>query len=213
MVLTLSLLISVMGATKPLPCASVTPRALGEGSGTAILTKPHAGSWRTANSCSPNSAYLLLRLHGIDVQHSALANQFPQRPQGNSLTELRDVITESGLPTKVVKLTPAHLRMAPLPLIAHFEEELGVTGHYVVVTAATDQVVEFIDGTTAMVTQQQTSEFRKNWTGYALIVDQRRYPATIYVFVALAAAMLALFSLLWLQKRTLQLHGKARNAR
>jgi Peptidase C39 family len=130
---------------------------------------PEARAWRVQNKCPVNSLYIALHVWGRQVSYRELEDRLPVGRAGSSLKELRDCARLFGADTKVLRLTPEALRACPLPVIAHCEEEKGVTGHYVVVVGISgDNQVEYIDGTTAVTDVLPMSEFRKKWTGHVL---------------------------------------------
>lgn len=136
--------------------------------------KPNAGKvWRVANKCAVNALYIMLRLHGREIHYEDLEARLPVGPKGCSLQELRNGATHFGLKTRIVKLTPEDLRQCRLPIIAHFEEEKEITGHYVVLAVVSPSGVEFIDGTSGIISTLPTHQFALNWSGYALVAEER----------------------------------------
>lgn len=153
------------------------------------------GHWRIPANCGINSLYLLLRLHGIDLSYEDLTRRLRPTQDGTSLTQLRDAASSFGFGVRVVHLTPESLQSCPLPLIAHVEMEgvANTSGHYVVVTDATLQNVELIDGTTAIMQVIPRSDFIRRWTGYALIASPRPWWQSVFSVAAIAGgASLAL---------------------
>jgi hypothetical protein len=157
--------------------------------------------WRVANQCSVNALYMLARLHGKKVNYAGIEDRLPVREKGTSLAEMRDCASEIGLPCRVFKTTPDVLNRCALPVIAHWEEQRGITGHYVLVVAVKDGWVEYIDGTTAITDVLPMTEFRKRWSGYLLVPQEGK--GWLW-WVYLAAAVLGPLSLglaLWSRRR------------
>jgi hypothetical protein len=152
-----------------------------ESAGSAFALSPQEGDeprpagsriWRTAaNKCGINVIYLLMRLNHKAVSYEGLEQGVPVSTEGTSLADMHHYTRSLGLTTRIVKTTPEKLGRYALPAIAHMEEELGNTGHYVIVTGLGPDGVELIDGTTAILMTRPMSEFRKRWTGYVLVVD------------------------------------------
>jgi ABC-type bacteriocin/lantibiotic exporter with double-glycine peptidase domain len=128
--------------------------------------------WRTvANKCGINTIFLMMRLNHKAVSYEGLERGVPVTTEGTSLADIRRYLMSLGLATRIVKTTPEKLGRYALPAIAHLEEELGSTGHYVIITGLGPDWVELIDGTSAILMTQTMSEFRKRWSGYLLVVD------------------------------------------
>jgi hypothetical protein len=160
--------------------------------------------WRTARACPINSLYIFLRLHDVDASYSQIAQELPLTKEGSSLINLRDYAARCGIAARVIRSSPELLSVQNLPVIAHLEESTSTSGHYIIVTGATSNVVEYIDGTTATIDTMPMSSFAKFWTGYLLISNRptsqldRFRPLLLMlsgVFVA------AIIGLLWKRKR------------
>jgi Peptidase C39 family len=161
-----SLLSALLVAASP---GSAPPPSPGEGDESG---SPDAKIWRTtANKCGINAIFLLMRLNHKAVSYEGLERGVPVSTEGTSLADLHRYTRSLGLATRIVKTTPEKLGRYALPAIAHQEEELGNTGHYVIITGLGPDRVELIDGTSAILMTQPMSEFRKRWTGYLLVVD------------------------------------------
>jgi len=116
---------------------------------------------------------MLLKLHGEKATYEEIESQLPVTRSGSSITDMRAYLRAQGLNATILKATPETLLRCPLPLIAHHEEEKATTGHYVIVLATDSERVDFLDGTTAIDTTQAMTEFRKNWSGYVLVIEER----------------------------------------
>lgn len=161
-----SLLSALLVAASPGSASSLSPRE-GDESGS-----PDAKIWRTmANKCGINTIFLMMRLNHKAVSYEGLERGVPVSTEGTSLADMRRYMMSLGLATRIVKTTPEKLGRYALPAIAHLEEELGSTGHYVIITGLGPDWVELIDGTSAFLVMQSMSKFQKRWTGYLLVVD------------------------------------------
>jgi hypothetical protein len=161
-------------------CSGAADLGGGQGLGTSRAAGPEGLVWRTIYKCPINSMYILLRLYERPVRYEELEARLPVGQGGSNLTALRDCAAAYGLRTRVVKATPETLARSPLPAIAHCDEE-RTTGHYVVVLGITGQDnVHIIDGTTAVVSTQSLSDFRKIWSGYLLVADKRPWWGALF---------------------------------
>jgi Peptidase C39 family len=160
--------------------------------------------WRTGQCCGINSLYLALRLQAPDneISYEAIEKRLPQDRPGNSMTEMCQCAESFGVKAKVLKLTPETLTQDRLPAIAHFEEEKGKLGHFVVVTAVGEDGVEYIDGTSAILQVVPMSYFRQEWDGYTIVFAKRQHLQPLYV-VAILLGALSLGVTLWNWRRYL----------
>lgn len=161
--------------------------------------------WRSPNSCGVNCLYMMLRLNAKDADYTAVEKQTPVGESGTTLLELQRGAERFGLSLVAGKGTPEDLATCPLPAIAHFEEELGKTGHYVVVTECHPDSICFIDGTTAMRHEVTIPEFQRRWTGYLLVPRQIEpypiAPATLWWFLVPVGLVSAVTALLRRRRR------------
>jgi hypothetical protein len=149
--------------------------------------------WRVEKKCGVNTLYLMLRLTSRPADYAAVERCVPVRSEGTTLLDMSRSAAAFGLELAVIKGTPATLRGGGLPVIAHLEEEVGTGGHYVVVTAANEDAIEVIDGTSGKLRVIPESEFNKAWSRYLLIVDApRRWGWSLPALIALGGLTVAL---------------------
>jgi ABC-type bacteriocin/lantibiotic exporter with double-glycine peptidase domain len=146
--------------------------------------------WRVSEKCGINSLYLMLRLRGQDVQYRDVENSLGWNPQGHSLSELQNTAANLAgqLELETVKGNYDFLQTVDLPVIAHFEEALQAVGHFVVIYAVNDRVVEYVDGTTAAPTKLERELFNDIWSGYLIVAKPSRqnYPRIIGIIAIVA---------------------------
>ena len=152
--------------------------------------------WRVPQHCGRNCVYITLRLLQTDVAYGDVQGELPERQEGHSLLELRQAASKFGVKMQIVKGPPEILTNCSLPVIAHWEEEEKVTGHYVVVIACTSEEVRYIDGTTAMIGTMPMVDFQTKWTGYLLIPEPSSDSRWVYATV-IGTELLILFVVLW----------------
>lgn len=132
--------------------------------------------WRISQRCPVNTLFVVLRLYGKDISYQEILEQLPVDREGTSLVDMRNFAARHGLAGRVRKLTPEQLAHVRFPIIAHLEDELATSGHFVVLleVGTNDdgfQMVECIDGTTGMTAPMDMTTFRKRWTGFVLSFD------------------------------------------
>ena len=127
--------------------------------------------------CGINAIYIYIHLAGKGADHRELSHLLGGGLRAVSFLELRDVAVSHGVPSEVRRFSPAHLTQIKTPFIARVESknhETGGIGHFVVVFAATDQSVEFADGTTGEVFNWPPLWFNNMWRGEVLVTNQVR---------------------------------------
>jgi ABC-type bacteriocin/lantibiotic exporter with double-glycine peptidase domain len=154
--------------------------------------------WRTARACAPNSLFVFLRLCGQSVSYSDVTESLPIDQSGASLADLRAHAARFRVTAIVVRASPTTLSEQSFPAIAHWEETNTSGGHFVVVTAVANDAVEYIDGTTAQISQVPMGQFAKLWTGYLLVPDHSPVHRAHTILLVIVCVMLpvALYSLL-----------------
>ncbi len=157
---------------------------------------PEPSVWRTVNRCPVNAMYMIMKLNGVDVDYAKLGDVLQVGEKGSNLTALQNCGRSFGLDAKVLKVTPEELPHHPLPAIAHLESEGPGTGHYVVVLAAGDQGVEYLDGTTAITATVAKSVFDRQWSGYLVTFEKREWWQRLWpVSLALTVGLLLMLSI------------------
>jgi hypothetical protein len=171
---TASLSVAFLPNGDPLPGAAGQERAAGTPgvpppapSPTGIPLQERAG-----RECGLNSLFLLLQLSGHNVSYKQTREAVVIGPNGSSLSELQQAASRLGVKTAVSRCSMAELMHMPKPVIAYLRLETGDTperaGHYVVVMAANENGVEFIDGTFATALKDSASNFEAVWSGHVL---------------------------------------------
>jgi hypothetical protein len=153
--------------------------------------------WRISKKCGQNCLYICMKMLGKRVPYDEIGRSLKVTEDGSSLAELRDCSRRFGVEASIYQAGPQSLLRAPLPLIAHWEEERGA-GHYVVVIASNADGVQCVDGTTVAIRALPWPEFQKRWSGYVLVFQERPWWWPLMpVAAALGLAAGALSFLSW----------------
>jgi ABC-type bacteriocin/lantibiotic exporter with double-glycine peptidase domain len=141
--------------------------------------------------CGPNSLYVLCRLSGVDIDYPALVATISVGDRGVSLSDLHHAAMQHGFQCSVVRSLDLNLSACSTPFIAHMvpKNARSREGHFVVVTAVESGTCDFVDGTSAKLHQLSTSQFREQWSGFALVRDDAffRSESRIAVLVWMSA--------------------------
>jgi Peptidase C39 family len=148
---------------------------------------------RTPGNDAINCLYLQLRLLGYTGKYAAFRAQFEDEPQSLSLKSLADVGRKLGF-----RLAPVTTGVSELskgaPGIVHLEENGIGAGRFVLFLRMDkgETNLALIDGTHVKFVTMPRDEFRRNWTGYALIaqpgipwrISVRRWTTGLVIAVA-----------------------------
>jgi ABC-type bacteriocin/lantibiotic exporter with double-glycine peptidase domain len=156
--------------------------------------------WRVPNKCSVNALFVVLRLRGQEVSYERVEEVVAVSQAGTSMIELVKSSRQLGLNAQVVRATPRSLRSCSLPVIAHYEEEVGTSGHYVVVTATTTDEIQVIDGTTAALRNMPIADFQTRWSGHLIVFETDPWWQLLFPAVALLGVITVCLAV-WCQYR------------
>ncbi len=168
----LALLQSVdLSPASDLPAAAIVAEpSLAEPS----LAEPSlAEHWRVDQRCGVNCSYVWLRHLGKAKGYEEVLNAFHVGENGSSLEDIREGFQSFGVAVRVIRCTPEWLINAPKPVIAHVEWESTTSsfeqrGHYVLVLGATGNEVNYLDGSSGVLTTIATQSFTRAWSGYCV---------------------------------------------
>ena len=159
---------------------------------------------RRRAACGFNCLYLLLRFSQQEIDTRQLERHLSISEIGNSFRSLKQASAQLGVPGTIVRAGVSDLQQFEMPLIllahAHMidelnEREMGSSvadfsqvGHYYVVTRATSEKIEVIDGTTGEYVVLPTSEISSDWI-QAVFVPSRSFPAKLWSWFALTISL------------------------
>jgi Peptidase C39 family len=131
--------------------------------------------YRTPENDAVNCLYLQLRLLGYTENYEVFREQLPADPSSMSLDSMARVGQKMGFRLVPVKISLSDLAKAGAPVIVHFEQEGIGKGQFLLFLAMTESEYAFsvIEGRYIWRTQMPRDEFRRKWTGYALIPRPR----------------------------------------
>lgn len=157
-------------------------------------------------SCGYNSLYLFLKLKGHNPDFETLKSHVAVSKNGTSLYDLQSGAAALGVSTDSVRCSYETLCSANMPVIAWINknpkkkalQEL-VIGHFIVLTNANDDGVEYLDGTSGQKSTFKKSNFLKKWNGMILI-EKKAVPSffnkvVFFLFLIGVAMVLLRFGL------------------
>jgi hypothetical protein len=139
-----------------------------------------------------NCLYIQLRLLGYTESYEAFRAKVPEAPRSLSLASLGDLGGKLGFRLVPVQMTMSELANAGTPVLVHFEEAGFGSGRFLLFlgTDRTGSTVALIDGSHVTRVEMSRDQFRRKWTGYALI-QRASTPRRSWVRRGAAALVLA----------------------
>lgn len=176
---------------------------------------PNNAFWRVPRNDGINCLYLQLRLLNRTISYEKLVSMAGKLPQRNTLSQLADIAAEFDVTMMPQRLTFEQLRTSNVPLIAAMEPDGVGSGTFALPYAASSSQVDYVEGSTVRVLQVSADEFRRSWTGYALVPQHSvslqenfiRYlavPLTTYVVVIFGTYIHRRFK----NRRVVNSHGR-----
>jgi predicted double-glycine peptidase len=123
--------------------------------------------WRVESHDGANCLALFLDIWGKPVDYEELRKTLVGSKAQNSLSNLCATARRHGLPARVLTTNPAELRTMDMPAIVHLDSNPG--GSFYLIYEVGDQELRgFAGGTMRWITIPM-EEFRRRWSGYALV--------------------------------------------
>ena len=122
--------------------------------------------WRNPLRCGLNCLYGYMSLHGREQEFGTLARRVNLGTKGANLDDLRQVATELGVSSSIVKTNNRELDQMPLPAIAHFDVR---GGHYQLLLQVDSDFVAVADMSSGTIEDLPRDVFLEMWSGYLLV--------------------------------------------
>lgn len=171
---------------------------------TANSTEAAAQLARRRAACGFNCLYLLLRLSHKEIDTEQLERFLTISDTGNSFLSLKQASQQFGVPGAIVRASASELQQFEMPLILLVDsqviDELGdvemgraapdfsQVGHYYLLTRASAEHIELIDGTTGECVLLSTADINPNWI-QAVFVPSRPFSTGRWLLIALTVSL------------------------
>lgn len=123
-----------------------------------------------------NAAWLFLAVSGREVDYRALEKAHPPLANEATLKTVGDACASEGLRSRLVRLSFQELTAARLPAVVLLRPGADEAAHFAIVVEAIPGAVAVIHTGLLIPEQMTEDEFRRNWTGHALLATD---PATL----------------------------------
>ena len=132
-------------------------------------------TWRSAENGGVNVLYCYLRINGVTCEYAELLEELSRSGTGNySALTLAKAATRNAFPMRTAALTMDDLRSCALPIIVHMDGETPDVGTFLLLTGITENVVYYVNGPCASIRVMYLHDFRRIWSGFALVPTTRR---------------------------------------
>ena len=189
-------LVGLLGSALAVPA-----RADGEGPGAA-----GDGIWRTPSCDAVNSLDLYLRLVDHPAPRERITSALGNAGRQATLLDLKRATQALGQPSRVAKSSPGKLASYPLPVIVHLFDERWQHGSYFVLFEINKDEYRVINGASATLEVLPVDDFRRRWSGFALVADNGGaswWQSAAIAFCVLTGAIWARVRRPWVRGRPL----------
>ena len=142
--------------------------------------------------CGPKAVYMLLKLQGHDVHFSDVIEGTTVGSRGVSLINVKDMLAKHGIASDIIKCTPNDLPGLRTPYImyTYTPKVPSDIGHFVVVTAVTDEAVDVVDAHSGLKERYYIEKLKHSsmWDGILIVPHQSRslFPEIFLLAISIA---------------------------
>jgi hypothetical protein len=148
-------------------------RIFGEETDTSWQAEVDDGSriWRCPENGGINVLYCYLRVNDLKCEYADLLREESNIiGNGNcSLLTLAELSSKHAVRLRPVSLTVDELFACPKPVVVHMDGRRPDVGAFLLVLDVNGLVVHFLNGPSATIHELPLEDFRRVWSGYALL--------------------------------------------
>jgi ABC-type bacteriocin/lantibiotic exporter with double-glycine peptidase domain len=137
----------------------------------AMGEETNVSPWRDPSCGGANVLYCYLRVQGVKLNYADLvaSQKDTVSSKGDTAVAVADVAAIYGRPLEVHSLSMEDLRACAKPVIVHMDGETPEAGAFLLLLSIAKDKVDFINGPSASMHSLSLEDFRRNWSGIALI--------------------------------------------
>lgn len=138
--------------------------------------EPPSPPWRTAERGGLNALFCYLRVHGVSCEYSELVEQHLHAAGTDSCTAISvaQLAGRFGRPLAPASLTIKDLISCSLPILVYMDGLSPGDGAFLLVLSVDGGIVQYFNGPTATMNSMTMGDFRRVWSGIALVSVTRR---------------------------------------
>lgn len=153
---------------------------------------PSVEPWRVASRGGVNTLYCYLRIHGIQWQYDAMLQDTVNSDNTNhTALTLSRLSAKHGLPLRPVSLTMDELLLCPLPVIVHIDGSSPEMGGFLMIYSFGKNKMGYLNGPSVTIHDMNNVDFRRVWSGTALLPKKRPQWDLLFGCVGLAVGFLS----------------------
>lgn len=162
-----------------LACASVTMAA-------------NIVGWRAPENAGVNILYCYYKARGVACDRQEIMRLRLECGDANLETadSLCQVSVKCNDELEPVSLTLDELLRCPLPIITHIDGETTDFGTFLMVLAVDGNAIDVINGSNMTVQRMRLQDFRRSWSGVALLPKAKKSAGVITGAIAFAVTLL-----------------------
>jgi hypothetical protein len=132
------------------------------------------GFWRTPLNDAANALDLYLRLVNRATSRDRIVSALGNAGREASLSDVTRASRTLKHTLRVIKSTPARLTATTMPVIVHLFGDDGQEGGYSLLFRIDENECKLINGANVTLEVMSMDDFRRRWSGYALVADDAR---------------------------------------
>ncbi len=157
--------------------------------------------------CGTNAMYILLGLHGIEVQATTLEKYLPNHPDGMSVADLSNGLSECGLPTQSRHCSIMELKERFEGPVIALLKYTNNPNHFVLVLSVKDDGLLIMDGLSGKIWHADMNRLNRYWMGIVIVpVKQDKHGVSRVAWII--ASIVAILLFFFLKKRTSKANPK-----
>ncbi len=152
---------------------------------------PVSNAWRCAANGGVNVLYCYLAANGKRCDYRHLVNEQAAAVGTGpyTMSTLADLSARHGLPLRAVRLKMDELRSCLKPVIVHMDGESPEAGAFLLILNLTDRVF-YVNGPSATVHEMSLENFRRVWSGVALLHSADGSSQTVICLAAFVTGLI-----------------------
>ena len=147
--------------------------------------------WRCSANGGINALYCYLRVHQVNCDYASLVKEqsIEVGAAPCSALTLVHLAAKNGLSLQAVSLTMDELYSCAKPVIVHMDGETPEIGAFLMILSNNDTTIYFVNGPSATIQALTKEDFRRVWSGIALLPKADRKKDTIFGIIGFSAGL------------------------
>lgn len=131
-------------------------------------------SWRRSEQDGVNCAVVFLKSHGAEVSYAELDRRLQLANGHASLLDVKNAIEMQGMAVEIIRCAPDEQLFRRCPAIVALKDDRSDETDFVILIEQSETFVTLLFGGVAMIKRKPWDEFRRCWTGIAIVKAETR---------------------------------------